>query len=128
MQVLQNLISHARASMSKDPRLDIHVLNREVACDPFLLLKAGRYVRVSIRDYGAGIEQENLTKIFEPYFGPGKQGSGLELATAYSIVRKHDGQIRWNPLPARARSFTFTCRPRLPPCPKRCRRGRGSFR
>jgi PAS domain S-box-containing protein len=93
-QVLQNLISHARTSMNKDPRLDIHVLNQEITNDPLLFLKPGRYVRVSIRDYGAGIQQENLTKIFEPYFGPKKQGSGLELATAYSIVRKHEGQIR----------------------------------
>jgi PAS domain S-box-containing protein len=94
VQVLQNLINHARGSMSKDPRMDIHVLNQEVADDRLLFLKQGRYVRVSIRDYGAGIQQENLTKIFEPYFGPKKQGSGLELATAYSIVRKHEGQIR----------------------------------
>jgi PAS domain S-box-containing protein len=94
VQVLQNLIHHARGSMSKDPRMDIHVLNQEVADERLLFLKQGRYVRVSIRDYGAGIQQENLTKIFEPYFGPKKQGSGLELATAYSIVRKHEGQIR----------------------------------
>jgi len=93
-QVVQNLISYARASMSTDPRLDIHVLNQETASDPLLLLKPGKYLRISIRDYGAGIQPENLTKIFDPYFGGKKQGSGLELATAYSIVRKHEGQIR----------------------------------
>jgi PAS domain S-box-containing protein len=93
-QVLHNLIGYARASMSKDPRLDVHVFNQEMASDPLLLLPPGRYVRVSIRDYGAGIQPENAAKIFEPYFGSKKQGSGLELATAYSIVRKHEGQIR----------------------------------
>jgi PAS domain S-box-containing protein len=93
-QVVQNLIAHACASMSKDPRLDIHVLNQEISHDALLLLKPGNYVRVSIRDFGAGLQPEHLTKIFEPYFGVKKQGSGLELATAYSIVRKHDGQIR----------------------------------
>jgi two-component system, cell cycle sensor histidine kinase and response regulator CckA len=50
-------------------------------------------VRISIRDFGGGLEGDHLHKIFEPYFG-GKKGGGLELATAYSIVRKHDGQIR----------------------------------
>ena len=94
VQVLQNLIRHAHASMSQDARLEVHVLNQEVENDPLLFLKPGRYVRVSIRDYGAGLQQENLAKIFEPYFGPKKQGHGLELATAYSIVRKHEGQIR----------------------------------
>ena len=91
---VQNLLTYARASMSEDLRLDIHVLNQEVAEDPLLFLKPGRYVRVSIRDYGTGIQPENLAKIFEPYFGGKKQGNGLELATSYSIVRKHDGQIR----------------------------------
>ena len=94
VQVLQNLIRHAQSSMSADPRLDIHVFNQQIDSDPLLFLKPGRYVRVSIRDYGAGIRQENLPRIFEPYFGPKKQGHGLELATAYSIVRKHEGQIR----------------------------------
>ncbi len=94
VQVLQNLIRYARASMSADPRLDIHVFNQQIDSDPLLFLKPGRYVRVSIRDYGAGIQQESLPRIFDPYFGPKKQGHGLELATAYSIVRKHEGQIR----------------------------------
>lgn len=92
-QVVQNLVSHARGSMSQNPRLDIHVLN-ETASDPLLLLKPGKYLRISIRDYGAGIQSENLTRIFDPYFGGKREGSGLELATAYSIVRKHEGQIR----------------------------------
>ena len=94
VQVLQNLIRHAHASMSQEGRLEVHVLNQEVEKDPLLALRPGRYVRVSIRDYGASLPPENLTKIFEPYFGPNKPGRGLELATAYSIVRKHEGQIR----------------------------------
>src|SRR6185369_10420736 len=59
-----------------------------------LFLKPGKYVRISIRDYGRGLQTEHLNKIFDPYFASKKQGSGLELATAYSIVRKHEGQIR----------------------------------
>lgn len=96
VQVAANLISYARASMSREPRLDIHVLNQEMTADPLLLLKPGKYVRVSIRDFGTGIQPENLSKIFEPYFSGKKHGAGhgLELATAYSIIRKHDGQIR----------------------------------
>ena len=96
VQVTTNLINYARASMSREPRLDIHVLNQEMTADPLLLLKPGKYVRVSIRDFGTGIRPENLSKIFEPYFSGKKPGAGhgLELATAYSIIRKHDGQIR----------------------------------
>lgn len=105
VQVLQNLIRHAHASLSQDARLEVHVLNQEVESDPLLALQPGRYVRVSIRDYGAGLPPENLTRIFEPYFGPKKQGHGLELATAYSIVRKHEGQIRVESIPGQGTVF-----------------------
>ena len=104
-QVLQNLIRFSRASMSQASRLDIHVLNHEVTLDPLRLLPPGQYVRVSIRDYGAGLQPENLAKIFEPEFGAKKHGSGLELATAYSIVRKHDGQIRVESMPGQGTIF-----------------------
>ena len=104
-QVLQNLLSFSRASLGRDPRLDIHVINQEVMTDPLLFLPPGRYVRVSIRDHGAGLQPEALGTIFEPYFGAKKHGSGLELATAYSIVRKHEGQIRVESMPGQGTLF-----------------------
>lgn len=93
-QVLLNLLGHVRVTLGEPHRLDIHVLNQEVESDPMLTLQPGRYVRVSIRDHGSRLKPEQLPQIFEPYFGDTKDGNGLELATAYSIVRKHDGQIR----------------------------------
>jgi len=53
----------------------------------------GRYIRISIKDQGAGIAEKNLSKIFDPYFTTKEEGSGLGLATAYSIIKKHDGHI-----------------------------------
>ena len=44
-------------------------------------------------DTGPGIPKENLTKIFDPYFTTKTGGSGLGLATVYSIIKKHDGLI-----------------------------------
>jgi PAS domain S-box-containing protein len=93
-QVLHNLIQNARQAVGDKPAIDIHASNHEIARDPLLFIEPGRYVRISIRDHGAGLQPEQLSKIFDPYFSSKKQGSGLELATAYSIVRKHGGQIR----------------------------------
>jgi len=57
-------------------------------------LPKGDYVKIAIRDHGTGIAPELLPKIFEPYFTTKKGGSGLGLATVYSVVRKHDGLVR----------------------------------
>ena len=56
-------------------------------------MKAGRYLRITVRDQGIGIPEENLKKIFDPYFTTKSKGSGLGLATTYSIIKNHDGII-----------------------------------
>ena len=56
-------------------------------------LKHGKYVKVTVKDTGSGIPKEHLPRIFEPYFTTKHAGSGLGLATTYSIIKKHDGHI-----------------------------------
>jgi CheY-like chemotaxis protein len=58
-----------------------------------LPLKPGRYVRVSVADQGIGIPDEHLPKIFDPYFTTKQKGSGLGLATTYSIMKRHEGHV-----------------------------------
>lgn len=55
---------------------------------------AGKCVKLSVSDNGYGILPEVLPNIFDPYFTTKKRGSGLGLATAYSILKKHDGVIK----------------------------------
>ena len=49
---------------------------------------------IMVRDQGHGIAPEHLEKIFDPYFTTKESGTGLGLTSAYSIVKKHDGDIR----------------------------------
>jgi two-component system cell cycle sensor histidine kinase/response regulator CckA len=58
-----------------------------------LPLKKGNYIRISTQDQGIGMSEEYLQKIFDPYFTTKQKGSGLGLATAYSIIKRHDGYI-----------------------------------
>jgi CheY-like chemotaxis protein len=54
---------------------------------------AGKYIRITFTDTGCGIAAENQEKIFDPYFTTKPSGNGLGLASVYSIVSKHGGQI-----------------------------------
>jgi PAS domain S-box-containing protein len=54
---------------------------------------SGRWVVVTIADEGVGIPDKYLAKVFDPYFTTKQKGSGLGLATAFSIVRNHQGRI-----------------------------------
>ncbi len=67
--------------------------NLVLAAGSELPLAPGRYVLISVQDQGVGLPEEYLPKIFEPYFTTKQRGSGLGLATAYSIVKNHQGHI-----------------------------------
>jgi two-component system cell cycle sensor histidine kinase/response regulator CckA len=99
-QVLMNLCVNARDAMSSGGTLTIDAANlvfgegEIAAVDP--AARAGRYVRVQIRDTGTGIAPEIITRIFDPFFttkGVGK-GSGLGLSTVLGIVRAHGGFVK----------------------------------
>lgn len=95
-QVIHNLIINANQAMSNGGTIYVtceNVLNDPNSVDGVASLAFGRYVRIEIKDEGKGIPQEDLPKIFDPYFSTKEGGTGLGLATTYSIVRKHQGQI-----------------------------------
>ncbi|MCG2722662.1 MAG: PAS domain S-box protein, partial [Thermodesulfovibrionales bacterium] len=92
-QVINNLIINADQAMPGGGVIEVSFKNISIANGHELPLAKGDYVKVSIHDHGIGIPRENLTKIFDPYFTTKPNGNGLGLATAYSIVKKHDGHI-----------------------------------
>lgn len=95
-QVVENLVINAQHAMPTGGAIDIHVENQDIAVDEHchgVRIPAGRYVSISIRDYGVGIPPVHLTRIFDPYFTTKPKGSGLGLATCYSIVQRHGGFI-----------------------------------
>ncbi|MBI5286856.1 MAG: PAS domain S-box protein [Deltaproteobacteria bacterium] len=53
--------------------------------------KGGRMVEVEVKDNGCGIPQEDLTRVFTPFFTTKAKGSGLGLSISYRIVKDHGG-------------------------------------
>jgi two-component system, cell cycle sensor histidine kinase and response regulator CckA len=89
-RVIDNIILNARQAMPLGGTVAIVVENADA--HP-ALLAPGDYVRIEIKDSGIGIPRELLPRIFDPFFTTKQEGSGLGLATAYSIVKKHGGEI-----------------------------------
>ncbi len=92
-QVIDNIVLNAVQAMPEGGKIEVRSENVELT-DGFLPpLAAGKYVKISVRDYGVGIRPEHLPRIFDPYFTTKGNARGLGLASAYSVIRKHDGQI-----------------------------------
>ena len=92
-QVITNLVINAAEAMAGGGTIDVSAGNLSITEKGSLALSAGDYVNIIIRDYGTGIPDEYLERIFEPYFSTKQRGSGLGLATSYSIVKNHNGII-----------------------------------
>jgi two-component system cell cycle sensor histidine kinase/response regulator CckA len=91
-QALHNILLNARQAMPEGGIIEVHAENVVFDKDS-LPLRSGKYVRISVRDHGGGIEADVLPRIFDPYFTTKQRGSGLGLATAHAIIGKHEGHI-----------------------------------
>ncbi|MGW8322413.1 MAG: PAS domain-containing hybrid sensor histidine kinase/response regulator, partial [Thermodesulfobacteriota bacterium] len=92
-QVLQNLIINADQAMPRGGMLYIAAENIVVGEKDSLPLKKGLYLRISVIDQGIGVSRKDMPSIFDPFFTTKQKGSGLGLATAFSIVNNHEGHI-----------------------------------
>lgn len=92
-QVMNNLVINACQAMPNGGTINIIGRNVHLTDNDILGLKAGNYVKISVKDQGHGISEDNLFKIFDPYFTTKRTGSGLGLTSSYSIIQKHHGKI-----------------------------------
>lgn len=92
-QVINNMVINAVQAMPNGGVISISTINENVEHQSVLPLKAGKYVCIAVRDTGIGIPSEHFSRIFDPYFSTKQKGSGLGLATSYSIIKNHEGII-----------------------------------
>jgi two-component system cell cycle sensor histidine kinase/response regulator CckA len=104
-QVIQNLVLNAVQAMPDGGLLRISAENVREGSSERAGTEALRCVRIAVADTGPGIPQEIARRIFDPYFTTKQGGTGLGLATAHSIVKRHGGSIRLDTTSARGATF-----------------------
>lgn len=97
-QVLHNIVLNASQAMPAGGVVKVRAAN---ALDH----PAGKMVHIAISDTGTGIKPEHQIKIFDPYFTTKPNGTGLGLASAYSIIKKHEGELSVESVPGHGTTF-----------------------
>jgi PAS domain S-box-containing protein len=106
-QVFNNLIINADQASPAGGVVAIRAENLSLRETAFGILPPGPYVVVRLKDHGTGIAPEHLPRIFDPYFTTKQSGNGLGLASAYAIIRKHDGHIDVASVPGSGTTFAI---------------------
>jgi signal transduction histidine kinase len=95
-QALLNLVKNAAAAMGGGGTLTVKTWHKD------------NEAFISVIDTGVGIPEENLSKIFEPYFTTKSTGSGLGLTLVFKIVREHQGEITVKSREGEGTDFTIS--------------------
>ena len=96
--VIQNVVLNSVNAMPDGGVIEVALENHQVEKNELLPLASGRYLLITIKDFGIGIKEDDLPKIFESYFSGSekeKNGhSGLGLSVSDMIIRNHAGFIK----------------------------------
>jgi signal transduction histidine kinase len=102
-QALLNLVRNAREAMEAGGTMRV-----TVDAPPAGAAGGPRQVRLSLSDTGPGIAEQDLSKIFDPFFSTKAKGTGLGLALVQQIVAEHGGRIDVRSTPTAGTTFTLT--------------------
>jgi two-component system cell cycle sensor histidine kinase/response regulator CckA len=109
-QVMLNLFVNAWQAMPDGGDINVETHNTTLSEKEVELynLAPGDYVAITVLDTGVGIDAKTQKRIFEPFFStkPRGRGTGLGLASAYGIIRNHNGAIHVTSTPGHGAAFT----------------------
>jgi PAS domain S-box-containing protein len=111
-QILVNLCSNAAHAMRENGGLLEISLENDLHFDDSSDSRRRRYLNLTVRDTGTGMDEEVRKKIFDPFFTTKKvgEGTGMGLAVVYGIVESHNGLITVQGEPGKGSVFNVSCR------------------
>lgn len=97
-QVIMNLCVNARDAMEELGRIELAIKiidDEKSVCTSCHNILEGQYVQISVKDNGPGISDENLERMFEPFYTTKEigKGTGMGLSTVHGIIHEHKGHI-----------------------------------
>jgi two-component system, cell cycle sensor histidine kinase and response regulator CckA len=92
-QAIGNLVMNAAQAMPGGGTVQIRGANVVIGQGEMAYVNPGPYVKIEVMDTGIGIPEENLKRIFDPYFTTRENGTGLGLTTSYHIMKSHGGNL-----------------------------------
>ncbi len=111
-QVIMNLVVNARDAMLNGG--EVLILAKNICLNTPMerdraTIPAGNYVCISVKDSGVGIEPDQASKIFEPFYTTKKigEGTGLGLSTVYGIIKQTGGFVFVNSIPGHGTEFVI---------------------
>jgi len=94
--MLIHLLTHACEEMERTGSVQIGAIEADLGpggAPPEVGLAAGRYLVLTVRDTGPWMDDESLSRVFEPFRRPLESEGGLELSSVYGFVRQSGGYI-----------------------------------
>jgi signal transduction histidine kinase len=100
-QVILNLILNSAAAMKNTPRAQRKIIVRTAMQD-------SGTVKASVTDFGTGIDENNMDRLFETFYTTKPEGLGMGLSISQRIINAHGGNMAASNNPEGGATFAFT--------------------
>jgi len=111
-QVIVNICMNSIEASEPESKIDIHTKKVSFKGQRIIngfTIKKGDYVKVTIRDFGKGMDEQTKSRMFEPFFSTKNSGTGigLGLALVYGVIKNHEGALEVESSPGKGTTFSF---------------------